>query len=50
MMLTQWSLENNTNFSNLSKALGHSSIKVTEAYLASFDETAVDETLNNVFD
>jgi len=38
------------NLYNLSKALGHSSIKVTEAYLASFDEAAVDETLNNVFD
>jgi len=38
------------NIYNLSKALGHSSIKVTEAYLASFDEAAIDETLNNVFD
>jgi integrase len=38
------------NIYNLSKALGHSSIKVTESYLATFDEAAVDETLNNVFD
>ena len=38
------------NIYNLSKTLGHSSIKVTEAYLATFDEQAVDDTLNNVFD
>jgi hypothetical protein len=34
---------------NLSKTLGHSSLKVTEAYLASFDEKAVDDTLDSVF-
>jgi len=38
------------NIYNLSKTLGHSSIKVTEAYLASFDENAVDDTLDNMFD
>lgn len=38
------------NIYNLSKTLGHSSIKVTEAYLATFDEQAVDDTLNTVFD
>jgi len=38
------------NIYNLSKTLGHSSIKVTEAYLATFDEKAVDETLNSIFD
>jgi len=37
------------NLYNLSKTLGHSSLKITEAYLASFDEDAIDETLNNVF-
>ena len=37
------------NLYNLSKALRHSSIKVTEAYLASFDEKAVDDTLDSVF-
>jgi len=37
------------NIYNLSKTLGHSSIKVTEAYLASFDEKAVDDTLDSVF-
>jgi integrase/recombinase XerD len=37
------------NIYNLSKTLGHSSLKVTEAYLASFDENAVDDTLDSVF-
>lgn len=37
------------NLYNLSKTLGHSSLKITEAYLASFDEDAIDDTLNNVF-
>jgi len=37
------------NIYNLSKTLGHSSIKITEAYLASFDEKAVDDTLDQVF-
>jgi site-specific recombinase XerD len=37
------------NIYNLSKTLGHSSIKVTEAYLASFDQKAVDDTLDSVF-
>jgi site-specific recombinase XerD len=37
------------NLYNLSKALGHSSLKVTEAYLASFDESAIDDTLNKMF-
>ena len=38
------------NIYNLSKTLGHSSLKVTEAYLASFDEKAVDDTLDSMFD
>jgi integrase len=37
------------NLYNLSKTLGHSSLKVTEAYLSSFDEKAVDDTLDSVF-
>jgi len=37
------------NLYNLSKTLGHSSIKITEAYLASFDEKAVDDTLDEIF-
>jgi len=37
------------NIYNLSKTLGHSSLKVTEAYLSSFDEKAVDDTLDSIF-
>jgi integrase len=37
------------NLYNLSKALGHSSLKVTESYLASFDDQAVDDTLDKMF-
>ncbi len=37
------------NIYNLSKTLGHSDLKTTEAYLASFDEDAVDSTLDDVF-
>jgi site-specific recombinase XerD len=37
------------NIYNLSKTLGHSSLKVTEAYLSSFDEKAVDDTLDSMF-
>lgn len=37
------------NLYNLSKTLGHSSLKVTEAYLASFDDQAVDDTLDKMF-
>jgi integrase len=33
---------------SISKALGHKSIKVTEMYLASFDEEALDETMEMV--
>ena len=38
------------NIYNLSKTLGHSSIKVTEAYLATFDQQAVDDTMDSMFD
>src|ERR1700757_278691 len=33
---------------SISKALGHASLKATEAYLASFDEEALDETMEMV--
>ena len=33
----------------LSKALVLSDLKITEAYLASFDEEAVDSTIDDVF-
>ncbi len=38
------------NIYNLSKTLGHSDLKTTETYLASFDEDVVDSTLDDVFD
>jgi integrase len=38
------------NIYNLSKTLGHSSLKVTEAYLSSFDQQAVDDTMDSMFD
>lgn len=34
----------------ISKMLGHSSIKVTENYLNSFDQDSVDEAMNSIFD
>ena len=37
------------NIYNLSKTLGHSNLNITEAYLASFDEDAVDSTIDDVF-
>ncbi len=37
------------NIYTLSKSLGHSSIKITEAYLASFDEKAVDDMMDEIF-
>jgi integrase/recombinase XerD len=37
------------NLYNISKALGHSSLKITEYYLASFDDQAVDDTLDKMF-
>lgn len=37
------------NLYDISKSLGHSSLKITEAYLASFDDQAVDDTLDKMF-
>ena len=37
------------NIYNLSKTMAHSNLKVTEAYMASFDDKAVDDTLGSVF-
>ena len=33
----------------ISKALGHSSIKITQAYLSSFDTDSVDEAMENIY-
>lgn len=37
------------NLYNISKALGHSKLNVTENYLASFDDKAVDDTMDELF-
>lgn len=37
------------NIYNLSKTLGHSKIGTTEAYMATFDDNAVDDTLDSMF-
>lgn len=37
------------NLYDISKTLGHSSLKITKAYLASFDDQAVDNTLDKMF-
>ncbi|HEY5591129.1 MAG TPA: site-specific integrase [Paludibacter sp.] len=37
------------NIYNLSKTMAHSNLKVTEAYMASFDDKAVDDTLGSIF-
>jgi site-specific recombinase XerD len=37
------------NVYDISKALGHSSIKITESYLSSFDTKTQDETMKKVY-
>lgn len=37
------------NVYDISKALGHSSIKITESYLSQFDTKSQDETLNKIY-
>ena len=34
---------------DISKALGHSSVAITESYLESFDEDAIEGTMNKIF-
>lgn len=34
---------------DISKALGHSSLAITEKYLNSFDEDAMESTMNKIF-
>jgi len=38
------------NVYDISKALGHSSLKITESYLSKFDTQSQDETMKQVFD
>jgi hypothetical protein len=37
------------NVNNLGRTIGHLSIKVTKAYLASFDQQSVDDTMDSMF-
>jgi integrase/recombinase XerD len=37
------------NIYDISKALGHSNTKITETYLANFDEESLDQTMNKIF-
>lgn len=39
----------NMNLYDISKALGHSDIKITERYLSSFDEESLDSEMNRLF-
>ena len=38
------------NVYDISKALGHTSLKITETYLSKFDTTSQDETMKQVFE
>lgn len=38
------------NLYGISKALGHSNIRITQAYLANFDNKVVDETTDKIYD
>lgn len=38
------------NVYDISKALGHSSLKITESYLSKFDTTSQDATMKQVFE
>ena len=42
--------QKNANVYDISNALGHSDIKVTEAYLSQFDYQSQDKTMAMVFD
>lgn len=42
--------QKNANVYDISKALGHSNLKITETYLAKFDTTSQDATMKQVFE
>jgi len=46
---SQYALKKGLDIYTISKALGHSDIKVTQAYLADFDEELVDKSMNKLF-
>ena len=41
--------QKNANVFDISKALGHSNLKITETYLSKFDTTSQDATMKQVF-
>ena len=41
--------QRNANVYDISKALGHSNLKITETYLSKFDTTSQDATMKQVF-
>lgn len=41
--------KSNMSLYDISKALGHSDISITKEYLASFDETSLDESMESLF-
>lgn len=46
---SQYALEKGMNLYQISKALGHSSLKTTEQYLKTFDEELLDEGMEKMF-
>ncbi|MCC5942984.1 MAG: site-specific integrase [Balneolaceae bacterium] len=46
---SQYALKNNMPLYEISKALGHSSIKITERYINSFDEDLLDKSMDKLF-
>jgi len=46
---SQYALKKGLDIYTISKALGHSDIKVTQAYLADFDEELVDKSMEKLF-
>ena len=41
--------QKNANLYDISKSLGHSSLKITETYLSNFDTESQDKTMKHVF-
>jgi len=46
---SQFALKKGIDIYSISKALGHSDIKVTQAYLSSFDEDLLDKSMDKLF-
>lgn len=46
---SQYALRKGMDVYSISKALGHSDLKITEEYLSSFDEEMLDKSMDNLF-